>query len=249
MTEKSNMFAITLGVIAIIIAFVLFLVRPQQLTLTTEQIKDTIAVTGTATLSTSPDQAEILLNVKSEATTAQYAKNINAEKSVAVRNALKNTGLAENEIETISFNVYPKYRYEENSGRSILDGYVVENVMKIKTEKIESAGKFIDAAVDNGALINGISFTLSLDKQREINAQVLKEASANAKVKAESITSSLGVKLGKIASISEYNVYSPTPRYYSADMMLANSEASIPTEVTPGQIEVTGQVSVSYYIN
>ncbi len=251
MEQKINIIALVLALIVIVFAIVFMFAKPTQVSVSTTNLeRDTISVIGNVVTATSPDQVEVTLNIKTESGSAKTAKDQNAQLSDNVRKALRNAGLDDKEIETASFSIYPKYRWEEETGKQILDGYVAENMLKITTKKMDKAGDFIDVAVNNGATINYVQFSLSREKQKETNEVALKLAAENAKTKANSIASAMGFELGKIASISESNVnYQPPRPYYGVEYAMMKDSAAAGTEVTPGDVEVTAYINVNYYMN
>ncbi len=251
MEQKINIIALVLAMIVVVFAMVVLIARPSQVSVsTTGAQKDTISVVGNAVTATSPDQVEILVNIKTESGSAKSAKDQNAQLSENVRKALRNVGVDGKEIETTSFNIYPKYRWEEETGKQILDGYIAENSLKITTKKPDKAGDFIDVAVNNGATINYVQFSLSREKQEEMNEVALQLAADNAKAKANSIAAAMGINLGKIASISESNVnYVPPRPFYGMEYAVAKESAAAGTEVTPGEVEVTAYITANYYMN
>lgn len=248
MEQKTNLIVLVLAIVVIIFAMVFVFTKPAQVSVSTTNVeRDVISVTGYAVTATMPDQVEIFVNIRTEAGTAKSAKDQNAKLSENIKEALKKAGLEEKEIETISYNIYPKYYWDESTGKQKIDGYYAENVLKITTKKMEKAGDYIDAAVNYGATINQVSFSLSREKQKETNAIALKLAAENAKSKATSIADAMGLSLGKIASISESNVnYNPRPWY---DFAALKADAGEATEVIPGEVEVHATISVNYYIS
>jgi uncharacterized protein YggE len=79
---------------------------------------------------------------------------------------------------------------------------------------------------------------------------VLAEASKDAKIKAESIATGLGKKLGSLVSVSaqDYN-YMPYP-LYSRDMAVAEGLEikQVVTNIQPKNLEISSTVSVIYNI-
>jgi len=104
-----------------------------------------IKVTGTGRVYASPDIAVLTIGVETRSEDAQNAQQRNAEKMNNVIEALKNDGISEDNIKTISYRLEPVIRYED--GTNIIIGYVAENKMQVKLDEISDAGRVIDLAV------------------------------------------------------------------------------------------------------
>ena len=162
--------------------------------------RNTISVSGTSSLNVDPNKAEIYVKVVTLEKTAQESKNKNSQISQKITDALKRSGVKNNDIETSQFSIYPKYEYEEIIENNIrkpkqnLVGYESTNVLKVTTQDLEKAGKLIDVAVDNGANeIERVSFVLTKEKEKEVKQQAMIMASNDAKDKAVALATNLEV--------------------------------------------------------
>ncbi len=209
----------------------------------------TVNANGIATIKAVPDLVSVYFNVETNATTAQEAKDKNAEITDNIITALIKQGFERSDIVTENFNLYPEYNYED--GKQNLEGYKVIHSLKVQfsTDKTEKIGSVIDAGVDAGASIGYINFELSAEKQNEYKAQALKLAAEDARIKAESIAEGLGKSIGSIYSISSSDFDYYPWRIYEAT---ASSEAGVAeakqaaTDIQPGEKEITARVSVVF---
>jgi hypothetical protein len=209
----------------------------------------TISVTGTALKSVPPDKVMIYLQVQTRSnTSANEAKDLNANISDTVLTSLLKVGVDRSNIETGGFSVGPEYDWTQDKGQ-VLKGYVAMNSMTITLTDFNNAGKIVDAGVDAGALVNYINYDLSVSKQNEYKALVLADASKDAKAKAESIASGLSKSLGDLVSVSasEYN-YAPYPLYRSMEAGGTSDAKQVATNLPSKNIDVTATVSVVYQI-
>ena len=127
-------------IIGLVAAVVLTAAIRPDYTLNMQPAKNVLTVSGESTITTSPDKAEIYLNVEKKAETADGARVLNSEASNAVIAALKADGLKKEDIETSSFSIYPEQRYDEDTQEYITTGYVVRHVIKATTSKAEESG-------------------------------------------------------------------------------------------------------------
>jgi hypothetical protein len=212
----------------------------------------TLDSTGTFSIKTMPDKAEFYMGVETTAADVKDSQSQNSEKMNAVIAALEAKGLPRDAIETSSYSVYPQQRWNKTSEQYETVGYTTSNTLYIKTTMLDKVGTYIDAAVGAGANnVNSISFTLTDAREAELKAKALSEASKIARAKADSIAQGLGVSITGVYRAGE-NSYYVTPNYRAYDSKAASGSAvpeMAPTPITPGDVEVSASVAVSYTIS
>ena len=213
-----------------------------------------ISVSGSATASSNPDTLIIVLGVESEAKTANDSLSQNSNSLNSVISSLKNSGISEDDIQTSNFSIYPLYDSIKDSNgnwQQILNGYRVSNILSIQTEKIDSAGDIIDAAVSSGAnRVDNVSFQLSDDKLQKISDDLIADAINDATQKAEKALVPLKQKIVGVKSIVIHdNVvpYYDSPMRASFDGFAESSMKSSP--IMSGDEEISTNVSVVFYIS
>ena len=199
-----------------------------------------ISVNGEATIAAEPDQAQIDIGVTTQARTAPDASRENAERLGRVLAAVKNLLGKGDEVKTSGYALNPQYRYPLG-GKPEIVGYTATNIVRIKTARLDEVGKMIDAAMQAGANnINRLAFTLKDEEGARLDA--LKQATAKAKAKAEAIAASLGLKVVKIASVTEgERSFQPVFR----QLPMARGEvaaAAAPTPIEQGTVDVRSTV-------
>jgi uncharacterized protein len=246
MDKNSNSLTIVFITGILLIAIILVLNQGQtKIVNTTAQQQNAISVSGNAKVEAEPDLAEIFIRIETFSSKAKDAKDENAKLSDSVRKALKKEGIKDDQIETTSFFLNPRYRYDRNKEENVLEGYSLTHVLKTKIEDIYDAGKLVDIAVDAGANgIDRVAFTLSKEKQKEISQQSLSRAAEVAEDKAKALANSLNVNLGSLLSVQEssfdFVAFDAAPRV----MALEGSA----TQISPQNVEVSARVTVSYEI-
>jgi len=128
-----------------------------------------ISVTGTATTSVEPDLLVVTFGVETQEITAKQVLDTNSQTMTGIIEAIQLTGIAEDEINTSRFNIYPVYEgYEDpitQRWKQDLTGYQVTNTITVETPNLDLAAGIIDGAVTAGAnRVDNISFTLSPEK-------------------------------------------------------------------------------------
>lgn len=244
---KDNTFHWFLSIAILVVIVILLLNSGNTQVVTSTERKDSISVSGNAQLEVDPDQAEVYVRIETLASSAEATKDDNARISDKVTKALKKEGIKDDDIETTSFSLNPRYKYDRIKNENVLQGYTATHVLKVTTEDIDKAGKIIDTAVKNGAnSIQNINFGLTKETQKEMNGEALTRASQQARDKAEALATSLRINLGKIISVQESN-FDFVP-YAVPRAEFAVAEAAIDTQINPGKVSVSARVTVAFEI-
>lgn len=209
---------------------------------------NTINVGGTGTVSMSPDEAFVYLGVQTQSNDAQSAQQENAVKMEKIINALKSSGISEDDMETSGYSIYPMRDYEKPE--LAVTGYIVSNQLKVTVKDIDNVGDVIDAAVDAGANeVQGVSFTLSESAQQDARELAIENAVKVARADADTLAQALDVVIVGPLEIttSGGGIVTPYPMPYAvADVAYAESAARTPTPIQPGDVSVTMYVQMVY---
>ena len=205
-----------------------------------------ITVSGEATIAAEPDQAEIDIGVVTQARTAPEASKENAERLSRVLAEIKKLLGKGDEVKTSGYALSPNYRYPQG-GKPEIVGYTASNTVRIKTTNLNLVGRLIDTSMQAGANnVNRLVFNLKDEVAAQLEA--LRQASAKAKTKAEAIAASLGLKIVRIASVNE-GERTVQPIYRERQLMAARADASAPTPVEPGTVDVRSTVSMTVEVS
>ena len=206
-----------------------------------------IWVTGEGKVSVVPDVAILSLGVEAQATTVAEAQNQAAVAMDAVVRELDNYGIAEKDIKTQRFSIYPVRKWVKEREEEVLIGYRVNNMVTAKVRKVEDTGDIIDAVTRTGGdyiRINSIGFTV--DDPTPYYKEAREKAMADAEAKAKQLASSGGVKLGDLTYINESGGFIPVPRgVFEAGAATAPAPT---TPISPGETEIRLTVQVAYSI-
>ncbi|HEV2641563.1 MAG TPA: SIMPL domain-containing protein [Candidatus Elarobacter sp.] len=202
-----------------------------------------VSASASAEAKFNPDRARINIAVQTRATTAAAAAADNAKKQSAVMTALRASGLANDQISTIGYNVNPEYRYPPNSSPTLI-GYTVTNTVVAELRDLTQVGKVLDAALGSGANnVSSLEFYASntdAPRQQAIGAAVQK-ARADAEVAAKAAGGSLGALIAM--DVGGAQPQPPRPMYRVA--MAAEAPAP-PTPINPGEQTLTASVSMRW---
>ena len=211
-----------------------------------EEPKYLIDVNGEAKISADPEKVEVYLGAETTASTAKKSQQDNANIMQEIRNSLKLIGISSDDIETTQYTLTVVQHWDKDTEKYVITGYKTTHVIKIESTDINRAGDIIDKSVQAGAnIVNSVVFSLTDEKINEMRLEALRKAGLNAKEKAEAIADSLGVNIKGLYHTSESYVYY-TPYVQRGYEMAVAGAAAAPTEISPGQIEVSASLSVSY---
>jgi uncharacterized protein len=210
----------------------------------------TIRVSGTGQVRVEPDLATVQFAVETTGTTAQQAGRENAEVMDRVIQALVRQGIRREDIRTSGYSLFPEYAAQPRPGTEPprIRGYRATNQVSVRTTELDRLGPLIDAGLEAGAnRLSGVGFELR-DSQAA-QAQALQRAVEEARRAAETIASTLGVRLGAVLDAST-TAEPPRPFFRAAqmrDMEVAQAMAP-PTPIEPGEQTVYAMASVVFAI-
>ena len=195
-----------------------------------------VTVTGEATVAVAPDTAMIRLGVGTQEKTAREASEANARQMTAVLAAIKDTGVADRDIQTSRLSLQPQYD-PNKSGTARLTGFQASNQVTVRIRDIDKLPTVLDRAITAGANeMSGIEFVVS--EQSKLLDQARDDAIADARRKAELYAKAAGAKLGRVVSITEEGS-APPPR-----PIQALRAGAVP--IAPGEQTLKAIVTVSY---
>lgn len=208
--------------------------------------RDTITISGEGKVTATPDLAQISLGVQTDGLTVKQVQTMNTQKMNAIIIAVKALGVADKDIQTSNYSIYPKIDW--STGKQIITGYSVTQNVTVKVRALDSVGDVLAKAGELGAnQIGGINFTIDDPKALQSEARV--KAIKDARDKAQQLADQIGLTLVKVVTFSESNGYVP-PVYPMANKTMDSSAAqSAPsTSIEAGSLDVTSDVSVTFEV-
>jgi uncharacterized protein YggE len=193
-----------------------------------------IETTGEAGVSAKPDFATVTIGVQTAGRTAQGALADNSKATAALIEALKNDGVAANDIQTSDFSIWPQMASALRSGPepSAIVGYSVSNRVKATLHDLTRLGDVLDKAVTAGAnSVNGIQFGFANETALLDDAR--KSAFADARRKADLYAAAAGVKILGLQSLEETT--SSAPAFLKTHSL---ERASVPIETGESTLSV-----------
>jgi uncharacterized protein YggE len=207
----------------------------------------TVSAVGEVTLSVVPDEVVIYLDVIARAQTAQEAQTALRTMSEKTVRGLREEG-PDARIQQQQEQVYPDYSWE--TGRQVSRGYVASQSIHVRTTRVQDVARLIDAAVEGGALVQGINFELSDAHASDLKAEALTAAGKDAQKKALALAQGVGKSLGSVVSVQndDYS-YGPVVYYARAEGSDTSDAKIVAPSLTPRDVDVSARVTVTYRLS
>ncbi|WP_022834826.1 SIMPL domain-containing protein [Salisaeta longa] len=206
-----------------------------------------VTVSGEATVTVPPDQAQVRFGISTTAATPQAARTTNAEASAQALNAVRALDIPEDQIQTTTLRLQPNRVYDEDTRTHKTKGFTAERYVTVTVRALDRLPTLLARVVDAGAnRVEGITYEVQ-DRDAPRN-EALQQAAAQARAKADLLARTLGAALGPVQQISEENLSFPQPRmaYDAALMKQTTASGGTPDAFAAGEIEVTARVQVAF---
>jgi uncharacterized protein len=207
----------------------------------------TLDVNAEGRVSVSPDMVVLALSVQTKSNTSKSAYDTMNESVNALKNILKESGIADTDIQTTGIYLNPEYNYIDGTQKP--NGFSSTHSLSVKVRKLADANTILDKVTEvPSTQIQSISY--DLDRKDPIYTQARKMALEKARSKADEMASVSGVKIKKVKSISENTSSTPYPLpYQNAKLSYAADSVSNSTSISAGQLEYTTVVNVTYELH
>lgn len=210
---------------------------------TANQTPRTITVSGSGRVEGAPDQAVISLGVRTEDEVAATALSQNNTQMQALLAALREEGVAQADIRTLTIQLFPRYQpppANDPGGSPVVTGFIATNMVQVTVRDLDNLGSLLDAAVAAGGnQIEGISFEIS--DQADLLDQAREAAMQDARRKADQLAGLAGARLGVVVTIVES---SAAPPPFLREMAAQAADSSVP--VSPGTQFIQVDIQVTW---
>jgi uncharacterized protein YggE len=205
----------------------------------------TVSVNGSGSVTISPDMATVNVGVVAQAEDAKDATSENNTIINQITSVLTEMGVAESDIQTSNFSIYPMQDTKADGEVSSVT-YRVENTVTVVVRDLDSLGDILDAVISAGAnTIYGVQFDVA--DRESAYGQAIDAAMQNAKNRAQLLADAAGAQLGELQSAETYlRSGGGIQVAYAQDASVAGMGASSEVPVSPGDLEVSVDVNVVY---
>lgn len=201
-----------------------------------------ITASGRGEVKLAPTYAAVMVNIETRANTAVAAASQNAQKVETVMKALKAVGLSDKDIATAGYHLQQMYDYSSNRQAPEPIGFSANTMIRAEVRRLESLGRVIDAAIAAGTTgISGIQYFAS--NAEEARRSAMSQAVREARTDADVLARAAGGSLGRLIALNSGAVSQPFPRDFAFQATVAGRAAGAPTNIVPGELNITAMVS------
>ncbi len=204
----------------------------------------TVTVSATGTAYGEPDEVGFDAGVSALNADVQAATTEVTQKSQGLLGALRDAGIADKDVRTSNFTIYPEQSYD-NSGQPTSVRYRVTNIVHVTVRDTAQLGALLGSSAKAGA--NEVSNVVyAFSNQDALERRAREQAVTRAREKAEQLAQFGSAELGAVARITEGSQSGgeiPVPEF-RMESMAADTGAEVP--VSSGQLAVTVSVQVVF---
>lgn len=207
-----------------------------------------VVVTGSGTVYGSPDVAILGLGVTASNDSLEQSLTDANTRINAVRQVLLNAGVADSDIRTDSFNIYPDERYDRD-GNVSSTSFRVENILSVRVKDLAQVGSLLTDSINAGAnRVHRVDYQVS--DPTTLQQEARRAAVENARAKAQELADLAGVSLGNVVMMREAqnNGYAPIVETSSARFDAVPMAAAVesPAPVSGGQLSVSVSIQIGF---
>ena len=218
---------------------------------------DTVTVQGSGQATLPPDVARVSFTVENTSVAVADAQAATTKQANAALEYVKEQGVLEKDVKTLSYNISPQYSYPNPCVPGALcpdynrapkvTGYQVSETIQVTMRDLSAVGTLLGGLGKLGVQnVNGPAFALD-DATAGYDA-ARADAIAKAKAQATLLAKQLGVSLGKIVNFSESSGGYPYPVYGLAMGMGGDSKMESAPNIPIGENTYNASVSITYEI-
>ena len=205
-----------------------------------------VSASGFGEATGAPDMATVQLGVETEADTIAAALDQSNQTVDSVTTALLGVAIAETDIQSFNFNVWPEEDFDRLTGQPTGERtYHVDSTLSVVVRDINRVSETIQAGLDAGAT-NIWGLTFGIDDTAALQAEAREKALQDAQDRAQQLADAIGVTLGKPLVVSELVGGGISPFMEAALFRGLGGGGGPP--LSPGELTVSIQVDVMYAI-
>jgi len=244
--QKTSPFAVIFFIFLLLFVYTKF-IGPFPFSVNSVQTTKTSSfqVTGEGKATAVPNQATISFGVTKQASSVADAQDQTNKAVDSIMSSLQKQGVDTKDIKTTDYSVNPQYNYQATP--QTITGYQVSQTVELRIHQLDKVNTLLDTLTGSGAnVVNQVSFGFDDAKKLDLENKARKDAVAAAKEKATSLANIAGFHLGKIIDVQENSGGGVPMPVMALDQKAVGFGGGAPSNVTPGQNEVSITVTLSY---
>jgi uncharacterized protein YggE len=210
----------------------------------------TVAVGGRSSVTAEPDAATVRLMVVGTGDDPEAVRDRLSRNASAVRQALLDYGLEEDQVRSDQFRIRENYRARREPDADRPE-FLGTHELVVELDDVDAVGEVIDAAVESGPVrVEGVQFRLSDERREQLRDEALTQAVEDARSEAELVAAAEDLELRSAERIATDRVSVDKPRgtvvREAAATPTESGDAAGSTRVESGEVTVSASVTVVY---
>lgn len=227
-----------------------------------DEVDAGLTVVGVGRVDAAPDTLVLLVRVRSREDSPTEALDATSESARGLLDALKDGGVEDRDIQTVSLDLGAERRYVPEERRYSPTGqHTATQSFRVKVRELDRAGEIISGVVaSSGPGISVTRMSLEIGDPDRAQDDARNEAVADARRKAEAMAAEAGIELGATLSVQEadelnrgYYPYGAPAAFDLGRSALSLDEAAAVLPALPrieaGTQEIVVRVRVRYAIS
>jgi uncharacterized protein YggE len=206
-----------------------------------------VAVSGYCQRNVIPDRGAVVATVDVRDADPKRAQSAATRQYESFRSKVGALRLPDGEISTVEYVSEEVREWEKD--RQVSKGFHTRIGLRVETSDHARLGEVMALAAREGIKsVGGLELFVSTKKMLEEKMACLKDASAQAKSKAEALANALGAKVGEVLAITENSgPEAPPPRpMFARAMDVAEAKGAAEPTIVPGKTELSTSVQVTF---
>ena len=205
-----------------------------------------LAASGEGEVKVAPDRADVALAVEAAEKSLADAERKVGEGVAELLKLCESLQIPKGRVRSAQLSVQPQYDGSVLNNRPRIVGYVVSRQVDVELEDLAKLGRLLQGAVGNGAnRVSGVAFRSSKKDQHQREA--LARAAEDARDNAAALARALGVKLGRLHTLTaSESGGGPPPMYFERKAAMASAPMAADATYEPGEIRFAATVNVEF---
>lgn len=207
----------------------------------------TIKVEGNAAVQRKPDRMDLAFTYHFQKEKYEEVLQLFETSYSRFLEAMEKAGVPTEQIKTAHFSVHPRYdqEYDGKVYREVFQGFEISTVLNLRLPlsfpKLSEIFSFLSESGETPQ----VGLTFSLEEEKEVLEEAMKEAVLNAKEKAETISETLGLNIGHVISVEEVSEsYGNYSQVEGSPRLLKAMDLSMTPEDTEAKMKVLLTVEI-----
>jgi len=204
-----------------------------------------LSVKSEADVELKPDTAKITFVIKEFNKEAKEATKVVVQRAQAILHLAKVLNVNEDQVISSEYGKSIIRKQGESYNKTDIAGYEITQTFTVTIDQISKYSNMVDqlVAMQN---VDDIRSEFDISNRADVESQLIKQASQNARKKAENLAAGMNVKLGDVFALSTDNDFSPYSAIFGApnyDQFVVNSA---PDFVPPPSLDFIPDSSIMF---